>query len=103
MSSNDGEVQRPEENKTVKSVKKGTGPDPNKPPCKKAKELRFERKQEKLKQKNLDGAGVSDPKSMQVDTPNVNNEAKTLAEYFNEIESLQSPVHTLKVIFFLSA
>ena len=36
--------------KTPKTVKPGVGPDPNKPPCRKAKELRKERKMEKQQQ-----------------------------------------------------
>ena len=36
--------------KTPKTVKPGVGPDPNKPPCRKAKELRREKKMEKQQQ-----------------------------------------------------
>ncbi|XP_026725761.1 arginyl-tRNA--protein transferase 1 [Trichoplusia ni] len=38
----------------VKHVKKDLGPDPNKAPCKKAKQLRRERKLAKLKEKGID-------------------------------------------------
>lgn len=54
----------------------GTGPDPNKAPCKKAKQLRRERKLEKLKEKDVNITTLS----------NVNkNKEKRLEDFINEL------------------
>lgn len=52
------------------------GPDPNKAPCKKAKQLRIERKLEKLKEKGID-----------INTlPNNNkNKEKQLEDFINDL------------------
>lgn len=54
--------------------KSGIGADPNKPPCKKAKLIRLERKQEKLRKKGLALETNIDAK----------NEQKSLEEFLNE-------------------
>lgn len=52
------------------------GMDPNKPPCKKAKLLRLERKQQKLLEK-----GITLEKTTNA------NDAKSLEQFLNEIPS----------------
>lgn len=47
-STSQGTVLYPGSKKVKKVVKPGTGPDPNKPPCKKAKVIRKERREQKL-------------------------------------------------------
>lgn len=56
--------------------KSGIGADPNKPPCKKARLLRLERKQEKLLKRGLS-----------LETFNSKNEPKTLEEFLNQTNS----------------
>lgn len=58
----------------LSSVKKGLGADPNKHPCKKAKLMRRERKQQKLNEKGINFA-----------QPSANNEAKTLEQFVYDI------------------
>ncbi|KAG6443353.1 hypothetical protein O3G_MSEX002745 [Manduca sexta] len=59
-----------------KPIKKDTGPDPSKAPCKKAKQLRRERKLEKLKEKGIDVSSLN--------TTSKNNE-KQIEEFINEL------------------
>lgn len=54
--------------------KKGEGPDPNKPPSKKAKLLRMERKQEKLLKRG-----------MSLEKLNTEPQTKTLGQFLNDI------------------
>nr|XP_021199343.2 arginyl-tRNA--protein transferase 1 [Helicoverpa armigera] len=58
-----------------KIVKKDSGPDPNKAPCKKAKQLRRERKLEKLKEKGIEVLPVSPRK----------NKEKQIEDFINEL------------------
>lgn len=58
--------------KTVE--KHSVGPDPNKPPCKKAKILRLERKQQKMRER-----GITPDKPPRI------NETKTLEQFLNEV------------------
>lgn len=53
--------------------KKGQGPDPTKPPCKKAKLLRLERKQEKLLKRGMSLEKIEQPQT------------KTLKQFLNDI------------------
>lgn len=72
---------------TVKSsnnVRQGTGADPNKPPCKKAKLLRLEKKQQKLLQRG-----------MSLEKLNVDPQQKTLEQFLNEIS--ENSKHKLRV------
>lgn len=52
------------------------GPDPTKPPCKKAKQLRLERKLEKLKEKGIDVSNL--PKISK-------NKEKQVEDFINEL------------------
>lgn len=77
--------------KTEVKFKKGEGADPNRPPCKKAKLLRLERKQQKLLKR-----GMSLEK---IDTA---PQAKTLSQFLSDIP--KDAKHKLTVsLFFLSA
>ncbi|XP_066246856.1 arginyl-tRNA--protein transferase 1 isoform X2 [Euwallacea similis] len=60
-----------------KQFKEGNGADPNKPPPKKAKLMRLEKKREKLLQKGLEIQSST--------TNNANNRVKTLKEFLEEI------------------
>jgi arginine-tRNA-protein transferase len=70
---------------SVETPKTGVGADPNKPPCKKAKVLRMERKKEKLLKRG-----------MSLEKINVkSNEQKTVEEFLNDVS--QDNQHKLKV------
>lgn len=60
------------------------GADPNKPPCKKAKLLRLERKKEKLQKKGIE-----------FEKKQVKNEQKSLEEFLNEVQP--DSKHKIKV------
>lgn len=87
----DGGVQSCVTSVSEKNDEKGhetkLGRDPNKPPCKKAKELRLERKKAKLAEKGLTLPDQSSTK----------NQEKTLEQFFGEQPS--DGKHRLKVIF----
>ncbi|XP_018333588.1 arginyl-tRNA--protein transferase 1 isoform X2 [Agrilus planipennis] len=70
---------------TTEVVKKGVGADPSRPPCKKAKLLRIERKQQKLIQKGL--------KIGQKET--AKNEQKKLEDFIDQIP--ENAKHKLKL------
>jgi arginine-tRNA-protein transferase len=70
---------------SVETPKTGVGADPNKPPCKKAKVLRMERKKEKLLKRG-----------MSLEKINVkSNEQKTVEEFLNDVS--QDNQHKLKL------
>lgn len=89
-------------NKTAKMVKKGQGPDPNKPLCKKAKELRLERKLQKLNEKNSTDLSNIESESHLIPIKdskmNESNQSKTLQDFFDEFNNIQSPTHKLKIV-----
>uniref|UniRef100_A0AAX7U9Y8 Arginyl-tRNA--protein transferase 1 n=1 Tax=Astatotilapia calliptera TaxID=8154 RepID=A0AAX7U9Y8_ASTCA len=59
------------------------GADPSRPPCRKAKELRKERRLQK-EQMRQNGDGVSSTVSPTQPTPSQNNQSKTLEEFISE-------------------
>lgn len=61
------------------------GADPNKPPCKKAKVLRLEKKQQKMLQRG-----------MNLETLAAKNTTKSLDDFLNEIS--ENSKHKLKVL-----
>lgn len=81
---NDGGSSKPGDEKQCESK---AGPDPNRPPCKKAKELRLERKKAKLAEK-----GLSLPTANALQS----NQEKTLEQFLSEEPS--DAKHILKVI-----
>lgn len=83
------------DNKEVRMLNKnqynrGVGADPNKPPCKKAKLLRLERKSQKLLKKGEDISAISSRTS---------NQQKSLSQFLEEISTTSK--HKLKVSLFL--
>ncbi|KAM4592175.1 arginyl-tRNA--protein transferase 1 isoform 1-T1 [Odontesthes bonariensis] len=58
--------------------KPGMGADPKRPPCRKAKDLRKERRHQKDQSRQVDGAPHTNP------TPTPNNQSKTLEEFIGE-------------------
>lgn len=68
----------------------GVGADPSKPPCKKAKLLRLERKSQKLLKKGEDVSATSN---------RPNNQQKSLNQFLEEIPTTSK--HKLKVSLFL--
>lgn len=88
---------------------KGRGPDPDKPPCRKAKDLRRERKLKKLlqKQQQIGMADVSQHQEATCETPKAlllqhrdpqGNQPKSLEELTSESLSPDA-VHQLEVPF----
>lgn len=73
----------------------GDGPDPSKPPCKKAKVLRKERWTQKQAQKQR-----ANPQEQQGPGKKKQNEAKTLEQFLAEVTS--NPAHQLEVSILLS-
>lgn len=80
----------------------GLGADPNKPPCKKAKQLRLERKQQRLAQRQqtaAENAGKT-PEIAGKETGNAgkaSNEPKSLEEFIVDALPGQEPKHRLEV------
>ncbi|XP_042078787.1 arginyl-tRNA--protein transferase 1 isoform X5 [Haplochromis burtoni] len=68
---------------TSAAPKSGNGADPSRPPCRKAKELRKERRLQK-EQMRQNGDGVSSTVSPTQPTPSQNNQSKTLEEFISE-------------------
>ncbi|CAG9111731.1 unnamed protein product [Plutella xylostella] len=69
-----------------KALKKGLGADPEKAPCKKAKQLRKERKLEKLKEKGIDISTLQN-------TNNSKNKEKQIEDFINDLpEDLKNKV-----------
>ncbi|XP_004559750.3 arginyl-tRNA--protein transferase 1 isoform X6 [Maylandia zebra] len=68
---------------TSAAPKPGNGADPSRPPCRKAKELRKERRLQK-EQMRQNGDGVSSTVSPTQPTPSQNNQSKTLEEFISE-------------------
>ncbi|XP_005927186.1 arginyl-tRNA--protein transferase 1 isoform X2 [Haplochromis burtoni] len=80
---------------TSAAPKSGNGADPSRPPCRKAKELRKERRLQK-EQMRQNGDGVSSTVSPTQPTPSQNNQSKTLEEFISE--SLpENSAHCLEV------
>ncbi|XP_044759815.1 arginyl-tRNA--protein transferase 1 [Coccinella septempunctata] len=82
-------VVQPDNVSTLKqrAVKKGLGPDPNRPPCKKAKILRYEKKMKKCE--SLDQS---------IETQTQKSECKSLEEFLNDVSSDDKHKLTLKLI-----
>ncbi|XP_039890391.1 arginyl-tRNA--protein transferase 1 isoform X7 [Simochromis diagramma] len=68
---------------TSAAPKPGNGADPSRPLCRKAKELRKERRLQK-EQMRQNGDGVSSTVSPTQPTPSQNNQSKTLEEFISE-------------------
>uniref|UniRef100_T1J3H9 Arginyl-tRNA--protein transferase 1 n=1 Tax=Strigamia maritima TaxID=126957 RepID=T1J3H9_STRMM len=77
------------ETKLEKQPKPGLGADPNKPPCKKAKLVRLERRKQKSK---TDSLNLENPSALKQDT----NCCKTIENYLNV--SVENPVHKLEIL-----
>ncbi|XP_060588752.1 arginyl-tRNA--protein transferase 1-like [Ruditapes philippinarum] len=80
--------------KDVKSPRKGEGADPSKPPCKKAKDRRKEKKLAKLAAKGESTESVAQDKVEQVENK---CEGKTLEEYLAEPSKATSSAHKLEI------
>lgn len=72
--------------------------DPNKPPCRKAKDIRRERREAKLA-KHAQEAQNRGESPMEIPKTKVTNEAKTLEDFLNE-PLPENPAHTLEVCTF---
>ncbi|XP_063829520.1 arginyl-tRNA--protein transferase 1-like isoform X2 [Ostrinia nubilalis] len=68
----------PKPTEKIKETGKDLGPDPNKPPCKKAKQLRLQRKLEKMKEKGIDVSNL--PKTCR-------DQEKQVEDFINELPS----------------
>lgn len=75
------------------SVDSGVGADPSKPPCRKARDIRKERRLQKEQQKQKDGGGtLTNPKP----APAASGQPKPLEEFITD--SLpDDPLHRLEV------
>ncbi|KAH3735726.1 hypothetical protein DPMN_042261 [Dreissena polymorpha] len=80
--------------KEHKVPRKGTGPDPTKPPCKKAKELRRERKLAKMANK-IDGTSASETAA--VSSIKGKQAGKTLEDYISEPSKAAKCAHKLEI------
>ncbi|XP_051936443.1 arginyl-tRNA--protein transferase 1 isoform X3 [Hippocampus zosterae] len=80
---------------TVTAPKPGIGLDPNRPPCRKAKDLRKERRHQKEQLKNS-GVGVSSTLTTSPPTATPTNQTKTLEDFLTET-CPDSPSHCLEV------
>ncbi|CAG2219002.1 ATE1 [Mytilus edulis] len=83
-----------EASKSKKEIRKGQGADPNKPPCRKAKDIRME-----LKKKKLLAAG-KDPQEVEEMFQKKNNSTdgvKTLEDYLNEPSNTEKCAHKLEI------
>ena len=74
----------------------GLGADPSKPPCKKAKQRRLEKRQEKLA-KRLDATGQEPSEPSTNARSKVNSGAKCLEELIVDFIPGQEPKHRLEV------
>ncbi|XP_042885737.1 arginyl-tRNA--protein transferase 1-like isoform X2 [Penaeus japonicus] len=74
---------------------KNKGMDPNKPPCRKAKDIRRERREAKLA-KHAQEAQNRGESPMEIPKTKVTNEAKTLEDFLNE-PLPENPAHTLEI------
>ncbi|XP_051936444.1 arginyl-tRNA--protein transferase 1 isoform X4 [Hippocampus zosterae] len=84
---------------TVTAPKPGIGLDPNRPPCRKAKDLRKERRHQKEQLKNS-GVGVSSTLTTSPPTATPTNQTKTLEDFLTET-CPDSPSHCLEFRRFL--
>ncbi|KAL5010842.1 hypothetical protein ScPMuIL_013147 [Solemya velum] len=74
----------------------GTGADPNKPPCRKAKELRKEKKMKKLQMKKQDSANLD--QTTNSDTCETRNtEATSLEDLLSEPDRAENCAHKLEI------
>lgn len=78
----------------VKTVRKGEGADPNKPPCKKAKDIRLEKKKQKLLNT---GKTLEDVEEMLKKTTSTSGDGKSLEDYLNEPSKAENCVHKLEI------
>ncbi|CAB3253309.1 unnamed protein product [Arctia plantaginis] len=69
-------VEKPASQAVQSNIRKDVGPDPNKAPCKKAKQLRIERKLEKLREKGIDVLPVNNA---------CKNREKQIEDFINEL------------------
>lgn len=75
-----------------KPPKPGTGADPTKPPLRKAKEIRMEKKKQKLKQQQ----STATP-SANTSQKNSSQQGKTLEELLDEPQKAKNPAHKLEI------
>ncbi|XP_076020625.1 arginyl-tRNA--protein transferase 1 isoform X3 [Genypterus blacodes] len=92
-------VSVPDEKTSALMPKPGTGADPNRPPCRKAKDLRKERRLQK-EQLRQQAGGVSSNATLAPVAPNPANQSKTLEEFISESLPDNSP-HCLEFRRFL--
>ncbi|KAK3097690.1 hypothetical protein FSP39_012152 [Pinctada imbricata] len=85
-----------ESQSTSKTPRPGDGPDPTKPKCKKAKEIRMERKKAKMEQTNLESAKRDEKSSPKEDKKKVSTE-KTLEDFLNEYKSAENCAHKFEI------
>ncbi len=83
---------------------KGVGPDPLKPPCRKAKDIRRERKQSKITTPTTEEASSTPPTTKgtcqvggATKTENKSNSAKSLEELLDFPSAASSPAHLLDI------
>lgn len=74
--------------------------DLNKPPCRKAKDIRRERRETKLAKRAQEAQGRGES-PMEIPLNKVKNTAKTLEDFLNE-PLPENPAHTLEVCTFLN-
>lgn len=82
-------TQNIEDKTSAKTVKGGVGPDPSKQPCKKAKQLRLEKKLKKLKAKGIETPILATKKTVK---------EKTLEDFFNDISESECSRFKIKLV-----
>ena len=75
----------------------GLGADPSKPPCKKAKQLRLERKQQRLAQRQEAADTAQNHGKAAMNAGKSKNEPKSLEEFILDAIPGQEPKHRLEV------
>ncbi|XP_063589964.1 arginyl-tRNA--protein transferase 1-like isoform X1 [Penaeus indicus] len=78
-----------------KKSSENKGMDPNKPPCRKAKDIRRERREAKLAKRAQEAQGRGES-PMEIPLNRVKNTAKTLEDFLNE-PLPENPAHTLEI------
>lgn len=76
-------------------VDSGVGADPSKPPCRKAKDIRKERRLQKEQQKQQDGGGTATNPKPAPEAP-ASGQPKPLEEFINDSVP-DDPLHRLEV------
>ncbi|XP_029926154.1 arginyl-tRNA--protein transferase 1 isoform X3 [Myripristis murdjan] len=88
-------VSVPDGRPAATAPKPGVGADPNRPPCRKAKDLRKERRLQKEQMRQQAG-GVSSNVTPTPATPTPTNQPKSLEDFINE-SLTDNPLHCLEV------